>query len=80
MQLDRPGGCPLPLMDACCPTPLVEDPILNDQVARQIVDALVLLRNSAAMGNIWEQLPNEARSFLLAEVGRRGGRPGPYMR
>ena len=67
-------------MDACCPTPLVEDPILNDQVARQIVDALVLLRNSAAMGNIWEQLPKEARSFLLAEVRRRGGRPGPYVR
>ena len=112
--LGAPGGCSVPLMDTCCPAPLVEDPvlvdqvtrcpapqvdgtilveqvaccpaplvdgpILVDQVARQIVDALVLLRNGAAMGNIWEQLPNEARSFLLAEVKRRGCRPGPYMR
>ena len=86
--VDQVTRCPAPQVDgsilveqvACCPAPLVDGPILVDQVARQIVDALVLLRNGAAMGNIWEQLPNEARSFLLAEVKRRGCRPGPYMR
>ena len=86
--VDQVTRCPAPQVDgtilveqvACCPAPLVDGPILVDQVARQIVDALVLLRNGAVVGNIWEQLPNEARSFLLAEVRRRGCRLGPYMR
>ena len=111
-----PAGCSVPLMDTCCPAPLVEDlvlvdqvtrcpapqvngtiiveqvarcpaplvdgPILVDQVARQIVDALVLLRNGAAMGNRWEQLPKRGPFFPVggSEEARLSTRPVHAMR